>query len=308
VESNPGRARRRWTLVAVAGAMTVLAACGGGGAKVSDAQRLDEQVGLDEDGIKLRQARAENLIRDCMKDQGFDYVPVDPNAQQAALVGAAGMSKEDFEKQYGYGITTLYEQRLAEAVGGPNEKIHAALGEAERKAYDRALHGDDPTATFAEALDSGDFSRLGGCIKVATDEVFGGPEVLQSLQSKLDDLDEKMLADSRMVKAVAAWSDCMRAAGYTDVSRPDEVDSVLKHKLEAIVGSPTGAVAPRSGSEPTYDRAALAALQREEVGMVTTDKECEKRYLADVEEKVAGEYETAFREENANLLAKVPQK
>lgn len=45
-----------------------------------------------------------------MKAQGFDYVPVDPRAQRAALVGTADLSEEDFDKQFGYGITTLYEQ------------------------------------------------------------------------------------------------------------------------------------------------------------------------------------------------------
>src|SRR5205085_1702381 len=158
-----------------------------------------------------------------------------PNAQQAALVGVPVMSKDDFEKQYGYGIATLYEQRRKQAVAGPNQAIRDSLGEADRKAYDHALYGDDPTATFAEAVDSGDYSRLGGCIKTATDQVFG-------------------------------------AAG------------------------------------PDYDHAALTALQREEVAMVAADKKCEESRVQSVEAKVTGEYETAFREQNAALLAKVPKR
>src|SRR5919197_4021923 len=90
---------------------TLVAACGRGGGGSGDTQSIDEQVGLDQEGMLQRQAQAENGIRDCMKAQGFEYVPVDPAAQQAALVGAPGMGKDDFEKQYGYGITTLYEQR-----------------------------------------------------------------------------------------------------------------------------------------------------------------------------------------------------
>jgi hypothetical protein len=173
-----------------------LSACGGGGSKSAAKDgRIEEQVGLDDSGIRLRQANVENLVRDCMKAQGFDYVPVDPNAAQAALVGAPGMSKEDFEKQYGYGITTLYEQRRKQAVAGPNKSIRDSLSEADRKAYDHALYGDDPTATFAEAVDTGDYSRLGGCVKTGTDQVFGGAEVLQSLSSKLDELDQKMRAE-----------------------------------------------------------------------------------------------------------------
>jgi hypothetical protein len=277
-----------------------LTGCGGGKAEARNG-RLEDQVGLGEDAIRLRQANAENLIRDCMKGQGFDYVPADPNAQQAALVGAPGMSKEDFEKQYGYGITTLYEQRRKQAVAGPNMALRDSLSPADRKAYDHALSGDDPTATFAQALDSGDYSRLGGCIKTSTDQVFGGADVLQSLSTKLDELDQKIRADARMVKAVRDWSDCMRGAGFAGLAEQEEVDVLLKKKLEAIVGSPADA----PGAD--YDHAALTALQREEVAMVNADIKCEEEHVSKVEEKVAVEYESAFREENAGLLAKVPK-
>ena len=214
-------------------------------------------------------------MRDCMKAQGFDYVPVDPNAAQAALVGAQGMSKEDFEKQYGYGITTLYEQRRKQAVAGPNKAIRDSLSESDRKAYDRALYGDDPTATFAEAVDSGDYSRLGGCVGTGTDQVFGGAEVLQDLSAKLDELDQKMRADSRMVTAVREWSDCMRDAGFDGLSEQEQLDSVLKKKLEAIVGSP-GDAESAAAAEPDYDHAALAALLRE-VSMVNADTQVRER-------------------------------
>jgi hypothetical protein len=284
-----------------------LSGCGGGkaGASKND-QSLEEQIGIDDDGIRLKQTTAENLVRDCMKTQGFDYVPQDPVAQQAALVGAQGMSKDDFEKQYGYGITTLYEQRHQQAVAGPNRAIRDSLSEADRKAYDTALHGDDPTATFAEALDTGDYSRLGGCIKTATDQVFGGADVLQSLSAKLDELDQKMRADSRMVKAVKEWSACMREQGFDGLTEQEEVDAVLKKKLEEVVGPP-GDLAGAGGAEADYDKAALAALQKEEVAMVTADTECEDEHVESVEDKVTGEYEEAFREQNSALLSKVPK-
>jgi hypothetical protein len=243
-----------------------------------------------------------------MKAQGFDYVPVDPVAQRAALVGRTGLSKEDFEKQFGYGITTLYEQRRQQAVTGPNAAIRNQLGEADRKAYDRALYGDDPTATVADALDTGDFTRLGGCLKQATDEVFGGADVVQSLQAKLKELDERILADPRMVQAVARWSQCMSSEGFSGLQKPEQVDEVLQEKLRNVVGSPEEVRASGVGGEPAYDRAALAALQREEVAMVTADISCEKRHISPVEDKVAAEYEAAFREQNAALIARVPRR
>ena len=283
-------------------ALATLSACGGGKASAKSQGTVEEQVGLDEDGIRVRQATVENLVRDCMKAQGFDYVPVDPAAQEAALTGTAGMSKDDFEKQFGYGITTLYEQRRKQAVAGPNKAIRGSLSEADGKAYDKALYGDDPTATFADAVDTGDYSRLGGCVKASTDQVFGGADVLQSLSTKLDELDQKIRADARMVKAVRAWSDCMREAGYPNLAEQEDVDTVLKKKLEGVVGS------AGESAKDDYDKAALTSLQHEEVAMVTADKKCEKEHVESVEDKVTEEYESTFREENASLLAKVPKK
>jgi ABC-type amino acid transport substrate-binding protein len=287
-------------LAAAAAALVALslAACGRA-SQAADTRPIEDQLGFDQNGIQARQARAENYIRDCMEAQGFDYVPVDPAAQAAALRGQAGMSEEDFNRKFGFGITTLYEQTQAgKAAGGPNEKYRASLGPADRAAYDKALRGEHPDADFATALDNGDYSRLGGCTKEATEKVFGGLEVLSDLQTKLDDLAEKILADPRMVKAVADWSDCMRRAGY-DVHYQDEVDAVLKKRLEAIVGPPD---APRAG----YDHAALAALQKDEVTLVGADLDCEARFVGPVDEKVRGQYEQAFREQNAELLSKVP--
>ena len=88
--------------------------------------------------------------------------------------------------------------------------------------------------------------------------------------------------------------------------RQPRVDSVLKEKLEEIVGSP-GDLASTGGAQADHDKAALAALQTEEVAMVTADIECEEEHVADVEEKVTAEYEETFREENSGLLAKVPK-
>lgn len=301
-----GRNRRGLIAVGLACALAGLAGCGGDKADAAkDDVPLEEQLGLGDEGIRLRQANSENLVRDCMKAQGFDYVPVDPNAQQAALTGAQGMSEADFEKQYGYGITTLYEQRRQLAIAGPNKTIRDSLSEPDRKAYDKALHGDDPTATFYDAVDTGDFSRLGGCLKTATEQVFGGADVLTGLSAKLDELDEKIRADAKMVKAVKEWSACMREAGFDGLEEQEEVDEVLAQKLEEIVGSPEEAA--ETGAAPEYDKAALAALQQEEVAMVAADIECEEEHVEDVEEEVTAEYEADFREENTSLLSKVPK-
>lgn len=286
-------------------ALSVLAACGSDNNDPSASVSVEESVGFDGDTILERQARAENLIRDCMQAQGFEYVPVDPAAREAELVGSRGLTDEEFNDQFGYGITTLFEQRLQQSESGPNQELYAALGDAEKAAYDRALYGEDKTATFAVGLDTGDFSRLGGCTKEAANEVFGGAAFVADLTAKLDELDEQILADARVFEAIEKWSACMGDAGY-DLADQDEVDVLLENQLEAIVGPLETVTATPPGAEPAYDVQALRALQREEVEMVRADIRCEEKHVTAVEEDVRAEYEREFREQNTALLEKVP--
>lgn len=284
------------SLVAMAVSATLVILLGSACGKASTTAKVEDQIGLDQQGIIARQVKIEDLIRDCMKAQGFEYVPADPVAQRTGLTGQSGFNADDFEKVYGYGITTLYEQRR-NLPADPNTAIRNRLSAVDQAAYARALSGEFADATFAIAADTGDYSRLGGCTRLATEAAFGGPDVLQNLAAKLDELDQRIVADPRLQKAVAKWSECMRSAGY-DLPRPDDVDVVLQKRLDAIVG-------PANDRRADYDGAALATLQHDEVAMVAADKDCERRHIQKVEDGVRAEYEVTFREQNAGLLDKV---
>lgn len=301
-------------VVAVLGA--ALAACGGddGSATTSTTSAVadkpaggdvEDQLGFDQAGIMARQSRVEAKIRDCMKAQGFDYVPIDPFAQRTAVTGASRLSDEDFLKQFGYGITTLWGRGNGNA--DPNDRVRAGLGPADRRAYDRTLWGENAGATFAAAVENGDFTKLGGCTRRATEAVFGGAQVLTQLQSRLDQLDERILADQRMVRAVEKWASCMAQAGYR-YEEPDEIDGDLTKRMERIVGPIQGpfATGPAGGGRaPAYDRAALASLQREEVAIARADYACEQKDILPVESKVRPEYEAQFRQRYQALLTQV---
>ena len=279
-------------MIALAVLLTTLAACGGG----SSATKVEDELGLDPEGTIARQAKIENVIRDCMKAQGFEYVPADPVAQRTGLTGQTGFNQDEFEKAYGYGITTLYEQRL-NIPADPNTAIKNRLSQADQTAYSKALSGEFADVTFAVAADTGDYSQLGGCTRQATEATFGGPDVLQNLVGKLDELDQRIVADRRMQNAIAKWSDCIRSAGY-DLPDPEQVDIVLQKRLDAIVG-------PANDRRTDYDRAALTTLQRDEVALVASDKECERKNIQKVEDTVRIEFEKSFREQNAALLGQV---
>ena len=292
---------RRVLLLALAAIL--FAACGDDEPQRQRVVELEDQLGFSESGVVERQTRVEGEIQSCMKAQGFDYVPVDPLAQRAALTGKARMTDEEFLEQFGYGISTLFGRAQAEA--DPNDRIRKSLSPADRAAYDRTLWGESPGLTFSEAIDSDAASELGGCTKQATEKVFGGAAVLAKIQGKFDELEQRITQDQRMVRAVEKWSKCMADQGYR-YEEPEEIDTDMIKRFKAIVGAGVqpGATAPPTRGT-TYDRAALAALQREEVKIANADLACEKRHITPVELEVRPQYEAAFRKQNRQLLDQV---
>jgi hypothetical protein len=266
---------------------------------------VEDQLGFDQAGIIARQSRVETAIRDCMRAEGFEYVPVDPHAERAAMLGSSRLSDEEFIQQFGYGISTLWGRGRAEA--NPNERVRLSLAPADRRAYDRVLWGDNPGTTFSAAVDSGDFEALGGCTRKATEAVFGGAQVLTQLQGKLDALEERVLQDQRMVRAIERWSKCMAADGFR-YEEPEAIDSDLFQRMEKIVGPLPGqfATGPAPGEKARpYNRAKLAELQQQEVAIARADHRCEVEHITPVEEKVMPQYNEAFLRQNADLISRV---
>src|SRR6185436_5170441 len=187
-------------LAAMAGAV-VLPGCGDDAAPAEEPPAdVEDELGFDQAGILARQSRVEAATRDCMRAQGFQYTPIDPYAQRAKLLGNARITDEEFLQQFGYGISTLWGR--GRNATDPNERARLALAPADRRAYDSALWGENVGASFTEAVDSGNFVKLGGCTRTATEKVFGGSQVLTELQGKLDELEERILQDQRMVRAI----------------------------------------------------------------------------------------------------------
>ncbi len=281
----------------------LVAGCGGGKSSKQEKLNVEEQLGFDQATLEERQTAAEGRIRDCMKAQGFDYVPVDPVAERVRIFGTGKVRDE----QFGYFVTTLWGRGRQQA--DPNDRYRAGLSRADQQAFDRALGGDNPGATFMDALDTGDFSKIGGCRKDAIAAVFGGTALLAEIQGKLDRLDERIVEDQRMVKATEKWTSCMADAGY-HYTDPDAIDFDLEKRLEAIVGPVQGKFAtgppPGQAAQP-YDHAALAALQRDELATWRADTTCEKKHITPVENKVRARYEADFRRQNVTLLSTVKQ-
>ena len=224
-------------------AALAVAGCGGDDKSTEPPQELEDTLGFGGDGAKEIQSRVENRIGDCMQAQGFEYMPVDPFAQQQAVTGKARITDEEFTRQFGYGISTLLGKGNQQS--DPNERIRTEpLAGRPRRLRPRAGRRQ-PRRDVPEAVDAGDFSELGGCTKEASDASFGGAAVLNPLVERLDGLDERIIQDQRMVKANEKWSACMQEKGFR-YEEPDAIDEDLEERFRAIVGAGVRPGPPRS--------------------------------------------------------------
>ena len=302
----------------------VIAGCSRGSSKsAGNDANIDSPLGLDEAGFALQQNKVEERVKACMKQAGFEYTPVDPHATKAAITGTSGLTDDEYRRQFGYGISTVFEKvveisQSAKSID-PNVAYRATLDTAGRTAFDRALTGGNADLSVAGAVDAaktGDLSGLEGCVGEATTAVFGDSSVTSAL-AKIEELDSRAEADPRLVKARADWATCMKKRGF-DYSDPNAVDVTISDKLSNIVGpaaakalGETGNFSPLvfgTSALPAYDKAALAALQAEELATAQGDLECEEQFVVDVEDKVKAEYIKKFSEENAVLIKQARQR
>lgn len=322
--------RRRAGASLITGSLAVLAllgACADQPTKVA-ATSVREALGLDESDIQAREAKVQEEVRKCMVAEGFEYVPVDPSQLNVKVVGPGSDDNAEFRRTKGYGITTTFGDRppVEENRSDPNRTIREALSEEDQKAYDRALFGKSAKVNGA----GGGFSvRIGpggggdddevsaapdladaGCFGQAQQKMGGGGDKLQRVGPKLQELQERIASDPRMVKADTDWSVCMADAGY-DFETPEAIPPYLFGKLQKLQdadgsdGDDSSGDGPGEGLmivPPVVDSPELAALQQEELALAKADDACsEKTGRRDIAKKVRTEAEKRFLEENPDL-------
>jgi hypothetical protein len=147
-----------------------------------------------------------------MREQGFQYVAPDYRTVRRGMIAdktLPGMTEKQFINQYGFGLSTLYTgvpPQLAQGyspakigLGRRNVEIYKSLSTADQAAYNRALLGEDHSATFAVSLEQENLSRTGGCTRAAIEKVFTPGQLNASYYNPKDALINK---DPRMKAAL----------------------------------------------------------------------------------------------------------
>lgn len=294
------RRNHRAGLLAVALIIGILlTACGAGsqppaqpsaaaGQSDNAGQRGGAEFGLTEAEITRRVDAVESLIAACMRDAGFEYIPVDYATARAAMDSngkPSGLNADEFRAQFGYGITTLFVSADSQAVMGAGEqnlRIRNSLSAADRVAYDRALYGENPTATFVVALDAEDFSQTGGCTRAAVQQVFSPEELGPGFVNYQSAESARVEQDPRVIAAHRDWATCMRDAGYS-YDNPDAIKTDLASRLNAITGGADPATLAADA------QAALTALQGEELAIAAADHACNVKFVDPIQTQVETE-------------------
>ncbi len=246
------------------------------------------------------QERTEELVAQCMQDQGFEYTPT---TASGTLVSGGDAEWEpddrDWVAQYGYGAVNSpfsEEPMPEEEFIDPNADYVASLSESEQTAFYEALHG--PTPDEDELAEDGSYEydwTTAGCYGAAQHEV-AGEDLLQSAEFKpLFEAIDELYADTAswpgMAELDGEWATCMDAAGHgghaTQMDAQNSVHEELNEIYESVAtsedGMPTG--------EP--DQAALDALAEREVELALADLDCRE--------------EVDYRDRSAEITREVEQ-
>jgi hypothetical protein len=192
------------------------------GTNLSDEDRIRQLQDLDNE--------TQDVIAQCMKDQGFDYRP-NPSHYGLRELRSRDYRPDDLDwvQENGYGIfnSPLHDPSPNTSGGSghdPNFAIRSSMSEAEGDAYDLTLYGPNNGIPVDEPSDPADFVpptwQTAGCQRWANFVVWQKyPAMSREFRPLMEVVSgfELHWADTGVISALDAdWSSCMALAGYPD--------------------------------------------------------------------------------------------
>lgn len=216
---------------------------------------IGEALGVAQDEIASAEATyindAEELVRSCMAEAGFDYTPVPRtvNQQQRQQELQSTLSLEQFTAEYGFGIATLFESNFegqgvvdfANERFGPPPSVQRSPGE--QAAYEMALNGQTTQGLTAEEAQEQLFENAGGfgalegsCRDVGYSTAENPGAVWDGLFSllggEMEALNDRFDNDPRIRDATADWQTCMATQGHSYEDRFEIFDELFDSSNE----------------------------------------------------------------------------
>ncbi|HMR47776.1 MAG TPA: hypothetical protein PKE40_00595 [Arachnia sp.] len=261
---------------------------------------LDEYLGFlrlwrdtDKEQFAKDFADEQELIAPCMTEQGFEYIPVtfkgDAQPFTETDPDAPAWYTLEFAQQFGYGIVDYPGRQLVPdgAEKEPPDENQAyvdSLSESDRRAYEKALHGDPENPAFADAWEQAELDPTAvGCAiwageRLNSTKALRDPEFAELFQA-LDQAFATRENSPQLVALDREWSECMADRGYVFVDRDEPYDYLSNQAFDELwpdrggtgSGDDYRAYDPRNADVPQED---LDAFQAEEIKTAVTDYEC----------------------------------
>jgi len=229
-----------------------------------------------------RVMRQQEVIAQCMREAGFEYIPTTANLHFAGNAVGSEIRPDDREwvAEWGYGIvdTPLGMPRIETVFSedrppNPNDEIVAALTEAEATAYWDALIGPPPEFTEfigGVGIAFGDERPLEqrGCQGRAWIEVpssLFATDEFAPLQDAITQFNEDFRSSPPVVAIENDWANCMAGKGHTGLTEQRDAEQRLFNQFSNRFPSQ----ALRNPALPT-----VAEFQEREIAMALDDLDC----------------------------------
>ena len=236
-------------------------------------------------------ARHEQIITDCMANQGFEYIALPYPGMTRVLELKQALSAEAFAQQYGYGGATLYEEdEIASAVVSasyvnPNDSIRQAMSSSELAAYYEAFAGPPRPGAQSEDGSYQAADPQAGCRGRAGIDVSGAPRrsaLLPEVRLAIEGIERAVQSNGEVQAARADWSQCMSERGY-DVRSEEGIYALLDSWLRPVLAThatKTVSTVNLNGEAitvtvPAPDPAELADIGQLEIALAVADVECD---------------------------------
>ena len=196
-----------------------------------------------------QQRQSEEIVAECMAEQGFDYKPVDYGG--AVFYSSDGdewnPDSREWVAQWGYGaVNWPGKQAMEEAPApedewvDPNQDYVESLSGSEQQAYYEARYG--PPQTEDELIEDGSYEwnwETAGCQGLAQNEVYGSQQLwnedeFADLFAAMERLWQDIENDPRNVALDAEWSSCMADAGYSGFTRQYDAQQSIYDEMNVF--------------------------------------------------------------------------
>jgi len=238
--------------------------------------------GYNEKEAIAQQKKVEELVSQCMTEEGFDYTPVDQSQYSGFSPDDEDRDTEKWVAENGYGmnLSPEAEQEMNEQATefvDPNQSYVEALSPSEQEAYYKVLYGPGPTDEEMAAMQDGDGDgyeynwETAGCQGSAQHEINGDDltqsDKYKSLVESMNSIWEKQQKDPAVLKVEAEWAACMADAGYSD----------FKVKQDAMDEASAASNAYWETATEDADAATKAEWRANEIEIALADFKCAKK-------------------------------